>query len=79
MTKQKLKIKKQELKNMFIDICKKLIILLGKIIGDLSVFIGLCLINVAMYEISKVLGLIVSGGIFITLGYLININKRGDN
>ena len=78
MTKQEMKVKKQQLKIMFLDICKKLIMFLSLIIGDLSVFIGLCLINMAMYELSKVLGLIVSGGIFITLGYLINVKKRGD-
>lgn len=78
MTKDNYEDKKRELKDKFKEICKKSFMFFNRISGDLSVFIGLCLINTACYEVNKVLGLIVSGCIFITLGYLINSNKRGD-
>ena len=73
-----MKDKIQNLKYLLIEIIKKFLIFFNKTSGDLSVFIGLCLINTATYKINTILGLILSGIIFIVLGYLINTNKRGD-
>lgn len=79
MTKQEFKNKKETLKNKFKDICNKSMQLLNRVSGDLFVIIGLILINKAFYKLSDIVGLIISGSICITLGYLINSNKRGDN